>query len=97
MSIAAGRLRHRIKIQKKRREPVNDGEIDPRWGYGYLPRSVTALLYPLRDPALGRCYGTISRTLAASNRFAKERKNTRCPNRRNCGQVGYVQNRLGAC
>jgi len=53
MSIAAGRLRHRIKIQKKRREPVNDGEIDPRWGYGYLPRSVTALLYPLRDPALG--------------------------------------------
>lgn len=36
----------------KNREAEQDGEIDPQWGYGYLPRPVVALLYPLRDPAL---------------------------------------------
>lgn len=28
------------------------GAIDSKFGYGYLPRPVVALLYPLRDPAL---------------------------------------------
>ena len=32
----------------KNREGAQDGEI--QGGYGYLPRSVVALLYPLRDP-----------------------------------------------
>lgn len=36
----------------KNREAMQDGEVDSQFGYGYLPRSVTALLYPLRDPAL---------------------------------------------
>lgn len=36
----------------KNREAEQDGAIDPQWGYGYLPRPVTALLYPLRDPAM---------------------------------------------
>lgn len=34
----------------KNREAEQDGEISA--GYGYLPRPVVALLYPLRDPAL---------------------------------------------
>lgn len=29
-----------------------DTDIDKEWEQGYLPRPVTALLYPLRDPAL---------------------------------------------
>lgn len=29
-----------------------DGDPDHDWEQGYLPRPVTALLYPLRDPAL---------------------------------------------
>lgn len=36
----------------KNREGMQEGEIDPQFGYGYLPRPVVALLYPLRDPAL---------------------------------------------
>lgn len=28
------------------------GAVDSQFGYGYLPRPVVALLYPLRDPAL---------------------------------------------
>ena len=36
----------------RHREAEQDGAIDPQWGYGYLPRPVTALLYPLRDPAM---------------------------------------------
>lgn len=36
----------------KNRGGMQEGEIDQKWGYGYLPRSVVALLYPLRDPAL---------------------------------------------
>jgi hypothetical protein len=36
----------------KNREAEQDGAVDAQFGYGYLPRPVTALLYPLRDPAL---------------------------------------------
>lgn len=36
----------------KNREGEQGGEIEPSHGYGYLPRPVVALLYPLRDPAL---------------------------------------------
>lgn len=36
----------------KNREAEQAGIIDPKFGYGYLPRPVIALLYPLRDPAL---------------------------------------------
>ncbi|HUH38763.1 MAG TPA: phage head-tail connector protein [Spongiibacteraceae bacterium] len=36
----------------KNREGEQGGEIPTQWGYGYLPRPVVALLYPLRDPAL---------------------------------------------
>lgn len=36
----------------KNREAEQEGAIDSQWGYGYLPRSVVALLYPYRDPAL---------------------------------------------
>lgn len=36
----------------KNRDATQDGEVQPQWGYGYLPRPVIALLYPLRDPAL---------------------------------------------
>ena len=36
----------------KNREAEQDGAIDAQWGFGYLPRPVTALLYPLRDPAM---------------------------------------------
>lgn len=36
----------------KSREGEQGGEIPTQWGYGYLPRPVVALLYPLRDPAL---------------------------------------------
>lgn len=36
----------------KNREGEQDGEIPTQWGYGYLPRPVVSLLYPLRDPAL---------------------------------------------
>ena len=36
----------------KNREAEQDGAVDAQWGFGYLPRPVTALLYPLRDPAL---------------------------------------------
>jgi hypothetical protein len=30
-----------------------DGVEAKDWDHGYLPRPVTSLLYPLRDPALG--------------------------------------------
>jgi len=36
----------------KNREAEQAGEVPTQWGYGYLPRPVVALLYPLRDPAL---------------------------------------------
>lgn len=36
----------------KNREGEQGGEVPTQWGYGYLPRPVVALLYPLRDPAL---------------------------------------------
>lgn len=36
----------------KNREAEQGGEIPTQWGYGYLPRPVVALLYPLREPAL---------------------------------------------
>lgn len=36
----------------KNREGKQDGEIAAQWGYGYLPRPVVALLFPLRKPAL---------------------------------------------
>lgn len=36
----------------KNREAAQDGEVNAQFGYGYLPRPVIALLYPLRDPAL---------------------------------------------
>lgn len=36
----------------KNREAEQDGEIPSQHGYGYLPRPVVALLYPLRDPAV---------------------------------------------
>ena len=35
----------------KHREAEQDGEIPSQHGYGYLPRPVVALLYPLRKPA----------------------------------------------
>lgn len=36
----------------KNREPTASDVVDPRYGYAYLPRSVTALLYSLRDPTI---------------------------------------------
>ena len=36
----------------KNREPLTEDEVNPAFGYGYLPRSVIALLYNLRDPTL---------------------------------------------
>lgn len=36
----------------KNREGEQGGEVPTQWGYGYLPRSVVALLYSLRNPAL---------------------------------------------
>lgn len=36
----------------KNRAAEQDGEVSGQFGYGYLPRPVMALLYPLRDPAL---------------------------------------------
>lgn len=35
----------------KHREAEQDGEVANQYGYGYLPRPVVALLYPLRKPA----------------------------------------------
>jgi hypothetical protein len=37
----------------KNREATQDGAVDPQFGYGYLPRPVVALLYPLRLPVIG--------------------------------------------
>lgn len=34
------------------REPTASDPVDAQYGYGYLPRAVTALLYPLRDPTV---------------------------------------------
>jgi len=34
----------------KSREPTASDAVDPKFGYGYLPRAVIALLYPLRIP-----------------------------------------------
>jgi len=36
----------------KNRDGVNSAIVDPKWGYGYLPRPVVAILYPLRDPTI---------------------------------------------
>lgn len=36
----------------KHREAEQAGEVPTQWGYGYLPRPVVAILYPLRDPAV---------------------------------------------
>jgi hypothetical protein len=36
----------------KNREPTPDDVVNTQFGYGYLPRAVVALLYPLRDPSL---------------------------------------------
>ncbi|ORL58109.1 head-tail connector protein [Pseudomonas putida] len=38
----------------KSREGAQEGQVSSNYdyGYGYLPRPVIALLYPLRDPAL---------------------------------------------
>lgn len=36
----------------RNREPAASDVVDPQFGYGYLPRSVVALLYPLRDPTI---------------------------------------------
>jgi hypothetical protein len=36
----------------KNRESITEDAVDGQFGYGYLPKYVTALLYPLRDPAL---------------------------------------------
>lgn len=36
----------------KNREGEQEGEIPSQWGYGYLPRSVVSLLYPLRHPSM---------------------------------------------
>ena len=33
------------------RGPAATDPVDAQYGYGYLPRAVVALLYPLRDPA----------------------------------------------
>lgn len=35
----------------KNREAEQDGDVSSQYGYGYLPRPVVALLYPLRKPA----------------------------------------------
>lgn len=35
----------------KHREAEQDGELPSQYGYGYLPRPVVALLYPIRKPA----------------------------------------------
>ncbi len=34
------------------RDPQANDVVDPRFGYGYLPRAVTALLYSLRVPTI---------------------------------------------
>lgn len=31
---------------------LEPNQVDAQYGYGYLPRAVTALLYPLRDPTI---------------------------------------------
>jgi hypothetical protein len=36
----------------KNREGMQEGGIDSSVGYGYLPRPVVALLYPLRSPTI---------------------------------------------
>lgn len=36
----------------KNREAEQQGDINNQYGYGYLPRPVTALLYPYRTPSL---------------------------------------------
>lgn len=36
----------------KNREAEQDGDIAGQYGYGYLPRPVVALLYPLRKPVV---------------------------------------------
>lgn len=34
------------------REPKSSDPVHENYGYGYLPRAVVALLYPLRDPTI---------------------------------------------
>lgn len=34
------------------REPIPTDPVDAQYGYGYLPRAVIALLYPLREPTI---------------------------------------------
>lgn len=36
----------------KNREGQNGQLVEAQWGYGYLPRPVVALLYPLRIPTI---------------------------------------------
>jgi hypothetical protein len=36
----------------KNREGSMDGQVDPQFGYGYLPIHVIALLYPYRTPTI---------------------------------------------
>jgi hypothetical protein len=36
----------------RNREPATTDPVDAKYGYGYLPRSVIALLYPLRTPTI---------------------------------------------
>lgn len=36
----------------KNREPLPDDAVPAQFGYGYLPRAVTALLYPYRTPTI---------------------------------------------
>ena len=59
---SAGELVPRVEVQYavlmlvaefyKNRGAEQSGEVDQAWGYGYLPRPVLAILYPLRDPAV---------------------------------------------
>jgi hypothetical protein len=54
------RARHRAKQATlllvgdwyRNREPTASDVIDPRFGFGHLPRAVVALLYGLRDPTI---------------------------------------------
>lgn len=41
-----------LGILYKNREPESEDPVDAQYGYGYLPKSVVALLYPLRTPTL---------------------------------------------
>jgi hypothetical protein len=36
----------------RNKSPTPSDVVDSRFGYGYLPRAIVALLYPLRDPTI---------------------------------------------